>query len=148
MADMRETALEAVFRQRVRLLGGMAIKLAPTVKGLPDRLVLLPGGGMFLVELKTETGVLSAAQREWHRRVTLMGVKVETLYGPDEVRVWALEKAKELDAPAEEAWAKKIHDRKSNPGNRPGRPKKHAEASGEEHIIDRSRSSLDHWREA
>lgn len=85
---MLESQLEKTFRRRIRILGGMVVQLMPTVAGIPDRLVLMPGGRMYLVELKTRTGRLSPVQREWHRKVGLIGVPVVTLYGLGEVVKW------------------------------------------------------------
>jgi hypothetical protein len=49
----RESDLEAYFVQRVKDLGGKAVKFAvPGEAGHPDRLVKLPGTPAFLVELK------------------------------------------------------------------------------------------------
>ena len=72
----------------VKLGGGLSFKLAPTVKGLPDRLVVLPHGQVFLVELKAVGGRLSPAQRVLHRRLAQRGVEVKVLTGPGEVRAW------------------------------------------------------------
>lgn len=88
MVPVLEARLEARFRSRVRGAGGIVVKLAPTVRGIPDRLVLLPGGRMHLVELKTSSGVLSPAQRAWHNRAHALGTPVTVLYGPDEVDEW------------------------------------------------------------
>lgn len=86
---MREAQLERIFRSRVRMvLGGMVIKMAPTVVGVPDRMVLLPGGRVFLVELKAERGVLSAAQREWHLRARRLGTHVVVLRGLEQIQTW------------------------------------------------------------
>ena len=86
---MREAQLERLFRSRVRMvLGGRIEKLAPTTKGMPDRLVLLPGGGLILVELKTEKGKLSPAQREWHLRARRLGTKVVVLRGLEQIQTW------------------------------------------------------------
>ena len=86
---MLEAQLERVFRNRIRArLGGMVIQLMPTAIGIPDRLVLLPGGRMYLVELKTETGRLRPAQVEWHRKAAELGVIVTVLYGRDDVVKW------------------------------------------------------------
>lgn len=93
---MREAELETYFRRRVQLsLGGLCLKLAPTVKGMPDRLVLLPGGRMHLVELKTPTGRTSASQRHLHDVLAKLGIHVAVLYGPEEVTAWVRERAEE-----------------------------------------------------
>ena len=74
-----ESNLEAYLIKRVRMLGGITIKLAPIIAGMPDRLVVLPGGGMFFVELKQEKGRVSAIQRSWHTRLAEMGTPVYVL---------------------------------------------------------------------
>lgn len=84
-----EASLEAYFRETVRRrLGGMVVKLAPTIKGIPDRMVLLPGGRIILVELKTTTGALSAIQLHRHDRLAELGTVVVTLAGRAEVDRW------------------------------------------------------------
>jgi hypothetical protein len=94
-----EAQLESLFRLRVRtVLGGRVEKLAPTKKGIPDRLVLLPLNRIWLVELKTETGSLSAVQREWHRTsMTLIPRFLTTLHGLDEIDTWVRDRAQEYD---------------------------------------------------
>lgn len=86
-----EAELEAWFRRRVRLLGGQTIKLAPTEAGVPDRLVIMPRGRLFLVELKTETGEVSKIQQHWHREIMKLGVTVHVLYGIAGVTRWLRE---------------------------------------------------------
>jgi hypothetical protein len=86
-----ESGLEGFFRKRVRLVGGYTVKLAPTEAGIPDRLVILPGGRMRLVELKTESGALSPIQRVLHSRLAELGVEVVVLYGRNAVIRWLRE---------------------------------------------------------
>lgn len=83
-----EARLEAFFYRRVRLLGGQCIKLAPTERGIPDRLVMLPGGRKYLVELKAEGGSLSPIQIAWHGRMKALGHDVIVLEGRDEIIQW------------------------------------------------------------
>lgn len=85
---MRESALEAYFRQVVRSMGGMTEKLAPVHAGIPDRLVLLPGGHVELVELKTDRGRLREVQRHWHGQARERGVSVTVLAGRGDVDAW------------------------------------------------------------
>lgn len=48
-----EKIIEAYLRERVKELGGKAYKfVSPGNSGVPDRLVCLPGGKVFFVELK------------------------------------------------------------------------------------------------
>lgn len=86
---MRESTVERVLIDEVRKLGGWAVKLAPTVAGLPDRMVLLPDGRVLFVELKTRGGRVSAIQRVIHRRLSELGHPVTVLWSTDEVRAWA-----------------------------------------------------------
>lgn len=89
-----ESSLEAYFYKQVRLvLGGKVFKLAPTEKGLPDRLVLLPGGIKDLVELKAVTGRTSAAQDLMFSRMAELGSHVYVLTGREQVDRWIAAKA-------------------------------------------------------
>lgn len=83
-----ESSLEAFFRRRVRLAGGYTIKLAPTEAGVPDRLVLMPGGKMYLVELKAHGGQVSTIQRVVHERLRHYGTYVWVLTGRAEIIDW------------------------------------------------------------
>lgn len=83
-----ELAARHLRRDVRKLLHGMVVQLIPTVAGIPDRLVLLPGGRLFLIELKTETGSLSEIQKEWHKKAALTGTKVFVLYGVKDVDAW------------------------------------------------------------
>jgi hypothetical protein len=85
---MRENRVEATLRDEVKLLGGWAIKLLPSVSGLPDRIVLLPGGRLFFVELKSPTGTVKPHQTVIHRRLDSLGFPVAVLSSPDAVREW------------------------------------------------------------
>jgi len=50
---MKENKIEVFLKAEVEKLGGLCIKfLATYFTGIPDRLVLLPGGRMYFVELK------------------------------------------------------------------------------------------------
>lgn len=50
---MRESIVEKKFAAEVKKRGGLAVKfVSPGFNGVPDRLVLFPGGRMAFVELK------------------------------------------------------------------------------------------------
>jgi len=87
---VRESTVEAYLHSRVKALGGTTFKLAPTTVGMPDRMVILPGGVISLVELKTETGRLSTVQKLLHGRLAELGVQVYTLYGKLDVDDWIM----------------------------------------------------------
>lgn len=79
-----ERNLERRFREEVARRGGWAIKFTG-LAGLPDRLVIWPGGRIDFVELKTETGRVSKIQRAVHRKLTNLGVTVEVLHGREQI---------------------------------------------------------------
>lgn len=72
----------------VRRMGGLSYKIAPTTAGLPDRLVILPGGRIFLIETKAPKGRLRPVQRVIHQRLALRGVTVHVLWSKEQVKDW------------------------------------------------------------
>jgi hypothetical protein len=91
---MKESRVEKVLGWEVKDRGGWAIKLLPSVSGLPDRMVLLPGGRLIFVELKSPTGTVKPHQTVIHDRLRRLGFEVVVLNTTDRVRQWA----KGLDA--------------------------------------------------
>ena len=72
-----EKVIEKYLVNKVAELDGWAIKLIPDqVKGLPDRLVLLPGGRVYFVELKSAGQKLRPLQDKIHKRLELMCFEV------------------------------------------------------------------------
>lgn len=92
--DVKETRVETTLRLEIKDRGGWAIKLLPSVSGLPDRMVLLPGGHLIFVELKSPTGTVAPHQTVVHGRLRRLGFEVLVLASPQAVRDWA----KGLDA--------------------------------------------------
>lgn len=78
ICNMSEKHIEYKLRDKVKALGGLALKLiASGFTGLPDRLVLMPGGYVYFVELKNgNRGVLSARQLVVHKILERLGFKV------------------------------------------------------------------------
>jgi hypothetical protein len=59
-----ERDLERRFKREVERRGAQAIKLtSPGRRGMPDRLVIIPGGRVVFVELKAPGGRLTPLQR-------------------------------------------------------------------------------------
>lgn len=72
-----EKALEARLRREVEKRGGKAIKLTSQLhRGLPDRMVLMPGGHVWFVELKTTGKRPTKLQASVHRDLRAMGFRV------------------------------------------------------------------------
>lgn len=83
-----ESKIEKQFALMVRARGGLAVKLAPTIAGIPDRLVLFPNETAYLVELKTTTGKLRAIQVHRHAQLAKMGHHVVVLRGEQDIIDW------------------------------------------------------------
>lgn len=78
----RESDLEARLVKGVAALGGRAYKfVSPGNTGVPDRLVVLPGGRVFFVELKTDAGSLSPRQKLQIERLVRQGADVTVARG-------------------------------------------------------------------
>lgn len=73
-----EKKIEYKLRDKVKALGGLALKLiASGFTGMPDRLVLMPGGFVYFVELKNgNRGMLSARQIVVHKLLAKLGFRV------------------------------------------------------------------------
>ena len=84
---MREKDIEKILVNEVRKLGGWAYKwVSPGNDGVPDRIVFLPGRPPVFVELKTETGKLSALQEVQIDRLKTLGQDARVLRGLQEVK--------------------------------------------------------------
>jgi VRR-NUC domain. len=71
---MNEKLIEKKLREMVKRRGGLALKWAsPFYTGMPDRLVLLPGGMTYFVELKTTSKNPSAVQIQAMKKLTALG---------------------------------------------------------------------------
>ena len=72
-----ERTIEQKLAARVRAMGGIAPKFtSPGFDGMPDRLVLLPGGRMGFVELKAPGRKPRPLQLVRHRLLRRLGFKV------------------------------------------------------------------------
>lgn len=74
---VRERDIENYLRDRVKKLGGIAYKFeSPGNAGVPDRLVLLPGGQVHFVELKAPGKKPTALQLAQHRKINKLHSRV------------------------------------------------------------------------
>lgn len=79
---MREKEIEKILTAEVKKLGGVAYKwVSPGNAGVPDRIVVFPGRAPVFVELKSDTGKLSALQEVQIRRLKELGQKVYVVKG-------------------------------------------------------------------
>ena len=80
-----EREVEGYLVRQVEKLGGMCPKF-DSVRGWPDRIVLLPAGVMAWVETKRPVGgVLSPAQLVVHEQLRRVGQQVYVVWSQEEV---------------------------------------------------------------
>lgn len=70
-----EKDIERKLRTNIETLGGLCLKwVCPGWSGVPDRIILLPGGRIYFVETKRpKGGVVSALQKKWREWLTKLG---------------------------------------------------------------------------
>ena len=84
---MRESAVEAYLRDKVKQAGGKAYKwVSPGNVGVPDRIVLFPGGRVFFIELKApgkKPTMLQTRQMEKLRDMGFVAGVIDSKEGVD-----------------------------------------------------------------
>lgn len=84
---MRESVIEARLRAGVKAMGGICWKfVSPGTTGVPDRLIILPGGKIIFVELKSDTGRTSDIQKHRIAELRNIGADVRILTGLSQVK--------------------------------------------------------------
>ena len=74
---MKEREIETLLREGIKKMGGRAYKwVSPGNAGVPDRIVILPGGRIVFVELKQESGRLTRLQKVQQEQLTRLKVPV------------------------------------------------------------------------
>lgn len=81
---MREKFIERKLVEAVRAMEGIAPKLiAPGMSGMPDRIVLLPGGKLAFVEVKAPGAQSRPLQQRRHEQLRQLGFQIFVLDGPE-----------------------------------------------------------------
>ncbi|WP_031579745.1 VRR-NUC domain-containing protein [Ruminobacter sp. RM87] len=83
---MKETEIEKKLVRTVKTKGGIAPKfVSPGMAGMPDRLVLLPGGVFAFAELKAPGMKPRPLQLARHRMLMSLGFKVYVIDGIEQI---------------------------------------------------------------
>ena len=84
-----ERDIERYLVRRAIEHGGKAYKwVSPGHVGVADRIVLLPGGKVWFVELKSSTGRLSPLQKLFAAEMRRMGMNYIVIRSKEEVDAW------------------------------------------------------------
>ena len=84
---MKESYIEGYLVRKVKEQGGLCYKFtSPGNPGVPDRLIITPGGRVIFVELKTDVGRLAKIQKWQRGEMEKRGADCRVLYGMDAVK--------------------------------------------------------------
>lgn len=83
---MKEKEIEARLRKKTKTMGGLALKfISPGLSGVPDRIVLLPGGNIAFVELKAPGKKMRPLQLKRKRQLEALGFSVYCIDQPKQI---------------------------------------------------------------
>ncbi|KUO73447.1 MAG: nuclease [Desulfosporosinus sp. BRH_c37] len=84
---MQEKQIELKLRDAVKSKGGLALKfVSPGTAGVPDRIVLIPDGRLYFVELKAPGKRLSPKQVKMAAVLERLGHKVRVIDSTRQVK--------------------------------------------------------------
>ena len=93
-----EKQIEAYLVKKVKALGGVAYKFtSPAHRGVADRVVCLPGGVVWFVELKAEGGRLSPLQKVFADEMARMNQNYCVLWSKEDVDTWIQQNTRSAD---------------------------------------------------
>lgn len=87
-----EKEVEKSLRKMIERHGGLCLKwVCPGWAGVPDRLIILPGGRVIFAELKRpKGGRLSELQKWWFNRLTRLGFMVGLIKDEKDIKTLEL----------------------------------------------------------
>jgi hypothetical protein len=83
---MNEKVLEKKLREKVQSKGGLALKFSSSFfTGMPDRIILMEGGKLSFVEVKSTGETPTPRQRVVHQMLNKMGFEVWVIDRPEQI---------------------------------------------------------------
>ncbi|MCH5185206.1 MAG: VRR-NUC domain-containing protein [Oscillospiraceae bacterium] len=83
---MLEKEIEQSLKNAVKMRGGLALKfVSPGMNGVPDRLILFPGGKAAFAELKAPGRKMRSIQIKRKRQLEALGFSVYCIDGTDRI---------------------------------------------------------------
>jgi hypothetical protein len=93
--NMQESSLEKRLRLEVKKHGGRALKfVSPGKRGVPDRLVLKPGGRAIFVEMKAPGKPLEPLQLKRAKQLRTLGFQVYKIDSIEDIKNFIQEEFK------------------------------------------------------
>lgn len=78
----REPEIEKKLKDEIKALGGLCWKfVSPGTRGVPDRIIVLPGGKIIFAELKAKTGVEANIQKYRIKQLNDRGLDARIIRG-------------------------------------------------------------------
>ena len=83
---MKEKQIEEKLRKAVKAKGGLCLKfVSPSYDGVPDRIILLPGGKMAFAETKAPGKTMRPLQKRRKRQLEALGFFVFCIDNADNI---------------------------------------------------------------
>ncbi|MCS4486358.1 VRR-NUC domain-containing protein [Staphylococcus americanisciuri] len=83
---MREVKVENYLAKEVKKQNGLCLKwVSPGTRGVPDRIVIMPKGQIYFVELKQVEGKISPLQKYFHKQLEIRDHNVYVLWSKKQV---------------------------------------------------------------
>lgn len=98
MSTPLERDIEKRLTRQVTLAGGLCLKwVCPGWAGVPDRIILLPGGRVIFAELKrSPEAAIAARQIWWGKKLTALGFDHRLIRSHEDVKRFELEVLKNV----------------------------------------------------
>lgn len=94
---MQEQTLERRFKKAIEKYGGRALKFTvPGKRGMPDRIILLPGGKVWFAELKAPGKRLQPLQEKRSVELRTMGFPVYKIDSDEAIDAFLAEVSREI----------------------------------------------------
>ena len=82
-----ESQLERKLFERVKKMGGMCLKfVSPGRAGVPDRIILMPEGKIYFVEMKSPRGEINPIQEYVFEKFSRLGFKVHIINSDEAIK--------------------------------------------------------------